>query len=53
MLRYTFDLEEEAAAIERAVESALRDGYRTGDIFEEGCIKCSTTRMGDEIVKRM
>ncbi len=53
MLRYTFDLEEEAAAIERAVESALRDGYRTGDIFEEGCIKCSTTQMGDEIVKRM
>ena len=53
LLRYSFDLEKEALAIEKAVESVLKDGFRTGDIFEEGCTKCSTTQMGDEIVKRI
>ena len=53
LLRYSFDLEEEAVAIEKAVEDVLKDGFRTGDIFEEGCTKCSTTQMGDEIVKRI
>lgn len=53
LLRYSFDLEEEAVAIEKAVEDVLKDEFRTGDIFEEGCTKCSTTQMGDEIVKRI
>ncbi len=47
MLRYSFDLEDEAGAIEAAVEKALKDGYRTGDIFEEGNKKCTTSEMGD------
>ncbi len=47
MLRYSFDLDKEAEAIENAVEKALKDGYRTGDIYEEGDKKVSTTEMGD------
>ena len=33
MLRYSFDLDEEAQEIEKAVEALLRDGYRTIDIM--------------------
>lgn len=47
MLRYSFDLDKEAKAIEDAVQKALTDGYRTGDIFEEGDKKVSTSEMGD------
>ena len=36
MLRYSFNLEEEAALIEKAVVSVLEDGYRTGDIMSDG-----------------
>src|SRR5512134_3192416 len=36
MLKYSFDLPAEAALIEEAVERALADGYRTGDIYREG-----------------
>ena len=38
MLRYSFDLDEEANAIEGAVKKVLQDGYRTIDIMpqEEG-----------------
>jgi 3-isopropylmalate dehydrogenase len=32
MLRYSFGLEKEAQAIERAVERALEDGARTPDL---------------------
>ena len=53
MLRYTFDLESEAKAIEDSVEKALKDGYRTGDIFEEGDKKVSTSEMGDMIVENI
>ena len=53
MLRYTFDLEDEAKAIEASVEKVLKDGYRTGDIFEEGDKKVSTSEMGDMIVENI
>ena len=33
MLRYSFDLDEEADAVERAVEMVLKEGYRTIDIM--------------------
>ena len=33
MLRYSFGLEKEAVAIEKAVEDVLNDGWRTGDIL--------------------
>lgn len=36
MLRYTFDLDKEAEAVEEAVRKVLAEGYRTGDIMSEG-----------------
>ena len=47
MLRYSFDLDKEADAVEKAVQKALTDGYRTSDIWSEGCEKVGTTKMGD------
>ncbi len=49
MLKYSFDLNEEADAVENAVQSVLSKGIRTGDIFSEGCKKVSTSEMGDAI----
>ncbi len=53
MLRYSFDLDREAAAIEAAVQQVLTEGYRTGDIYSDGCTKVGTTRMGDLIAERI
>ncbi|MCR4585044.1 MAG: 3-isopropylmalate dehydrogenase [Lachnospiraceae bacterium] len=53
MLRYSFDLDKEADAIEKAVDTVLKDGYRTGDIFSEGCEKVGCTRMGELITERI
>ena len=36
MLRYTFDLDKEADAIENAVKQVLKEGYRTIDIMPRG-----------------
>jgi len=47
MLRYSFDLDREAAAVEAAVEEVLKEGYRTADIYSEMCKKVSTAEMGD------
>ena len=53
MLRFTFDLDKEADAIEAAVQQVLADGYRTGDIMSEGCTKVGTVKMGDLIAERI
>ena len=53
LLRYSFDLDKEADAIEAAVQSVLTDGYRTGDIMSEGCTRVGTTAMGDLIAERI
>lgn len=53
MLRFSFDLDEEADAIENAVKAVLKEGYRTGDIYSEGMKKVSCSEMGDEIAKRI
>ena len=53
MLRYTFDLDKEADAIENAVKQVLKEGYRTGDIMSEGCTKVSCSRMGDLLAERI
>ena len=53
MLRYSFDLPDEARAIENAVKETLKDGYRTADIYTEGMKKVGTKKMGDEIVERI
>ena len=49
LLRYSLDLDSEADAVEEAVKTVLRNGYRTGDIFSERCKKVSTSEMGDLI----
>jgi 3-isopropylmalate dehydrogenase len=49
MLRYSFDLEKEAQVVERAVNDALDDGYRTYDIMSEGKTRVGTKEMGDII----
>ena len=53
MLRYSFDLDEEADAVEAAVQQVLTDGYRTGDIYSEGCIKVGTKEMGSLVADRI
>ena len=49
MLRYSFDLDKEADAIEQAVERVLQDGYRTIDIMSDGMTQIGTKEMGDRI----
>ena len=53
MLRYSFDMDKEADAIEAAVQQVLTDGYRTGDIYSEGCKKVGTIEMGNLIAARI
>lgn len=53
MLRYTFSLEKEADAIERAVKEALADGLRTMDIKKNDEKASSTEEAGLEIVRRI
>jgi 3-isopropylmalate dehydrogenase len=49
MLRYSFDMAEEADDIENAVNKALDNGYRTPDIYKEGTKKVGCSEMGDVI----
>lgn len=53
MLRYSFDLDKEADAIEAAVAAVLKEGYRTTDIMSEGCTLVGTDKMGDLIAERV
>jgi len=50
MLRWSFDLENEARMVEKAVEAALESGARTGDIMQPGMSKISTSAMGDKVL---
>ena len=49
MLRFSFDLDQEADAIENAVENVLKDGYRTIDIMSKGKVQIGTAEMGNKI----
>lgn len=53
MLRYSFDLEEEAYAIEQAVSNVLKLGYRTIDIMSPASSLVGTDRMGDLIANEI
>ncbi|MCR4745115.1 MAG: 3-isopropylmalate dehydrogenase [Lachnospiraceae bacterium] len=53
MLKYSFDLDKEADAIEEAVKTVLKEGIRTGDIMAPGCRKVNTDEMGSEIAARV
>ncbi|MCR4596015.1 MAG: 3-isopropylmalate dehydrogenase [Lachnospiraceae bacterium] len=56
MLRYSFDMDKEANAIEDAVKKVLNEGYRTGDIMGQGgtgLTRVGTSQMGDLIAERV
>lgn len=53
MLRFSLDLDEAAGAVEAAVKQVLKEGYRTGDIYSEGCKKVGTVQMGSLIAERV
>ena len=53
MLRYSFGLNEEASAVEQAIEGVLAEGYRTADIAGRGEERISTIAMGDIIRGRV
>ena len=53
MLRFSFDLEKEAEAVENAVKKVLAGGYRTADIMAEGMKQTGTKEMGDLICSQI
>lgn len=53
MLRYSFNLDKEADAIDQAVKKVLEDGIRTVDIMSEGMKQVGCKEMGDRIVERI
>jgi 3-isopropylmalate dehydrogenase len=53
MLRYSFDLIEEADRVEAAVKAVLKKNYRTIDIMSEGKTLVGTKEMGDLIVSEI
>lgn len=53
MLRYSFDMDQEADAIEKAVEKVLQQGYRTVDIMSEGKTQVTCSEMSEHIVENL
>lgn len=56
MLRFSFDMPQEADCIEHAVSAVLDDGYRTGDILPTGNHQCSLvgcSEMGRLIIEKL
>ena len=56
MLRFSFDMEQEAAAIEQAVYNVLEQGYRTADIMPQGdsdCRQVGCRMMGQLIIDNL
>ena len=53
MLRYTFDLDKEADAIENAVKKVLAEGYRTIDLAKENEPQVKCDEMGTLIAERI
>ena len=45
MLRYSFGLQKEASAIEKAIEEVLNEGFRTADLYTSGTKKIGTKEM--------
>ncbi|MCL2589725.1 MAG: 3-isopropylmalate dehydrogenase [Betaproteobacteria bacterium] len=53
MLRYSFNLEEEAKKLENAVKKVLAQGLRTSDIYEQGMVRVGTRQMGDAVLAEL
>ena len=53
LLRYSFDMGDDAGMIETAAENVLAGGLRTADIMEEGKARVSTETMGEAIISEL
>ena len=53
LLRHSFGLTREAAAVEQAVSTALTAGYRTADIMSAGRTQATTTAMGEAVIRAL
>jgi 3-isopropylmalate dehydrogenase len=53
LLRYSFEMEEDAQLIERACTNVLASGLRTPDVMAPGCAKVSTHVMGEAVLREM
>jgi 3-isopropylmalate dehydrogenase len=53
MLRYSFDLDEDADLIERSVKNVLSSGIRTADIQQPNTARVSTTEMGNAVLAEL
>jgi 3-isopropylmalate dehydrogenase len=53
MLRYSFDMGDEATLVETAVSNVLDGGLRTADIMQPGKAKVSTAVMGDALIREL
>ncbi len=53
MLRYSFDMGDDATMIETAVQNVLKGGLRTADIMQPGMAKVSTTVMGESLINEL
>ena len=53
MMRYSFNFNEAATAIENAIEGVLSDGYRTYDLEGNNDKKISTSEMGEKVLEKI
>ena len=53
MLRHSFDMAEEADCIDQAVEKTLEQGFRTGDIMQDGCKAVGCVSMAEAVLANM
>ncbi|OGI04887.1 MAG: 3-isopropylmalate dehydrogenase [Candidatus Melainabacteria bacterium GWF2_37_15] len=53
MLKYSFNLDKEANAMEEAIKQVLKEGYRTADIMSEGASLVGTNKMGDLVSEKI
>ena len=53
LLRYSFDMGEDADLIEKAIDNVLASGKRTADIMQDGMTSVSTTQMTDAVIKEL
>jgi len=53
MLRYSFDMGEDADLVEQAVRNVLDSGKRTGDIMQDGMELLSCEQMGEAVTAEL
>ena len=53
LLRYSFDMNEDAALIEQGVLNVLKSGLRTADIMAPGTTRVGTAVMGDAVLREL